>query len=283
METKIIIFWSAWTFLFVAFFVFVHSLMQKRKKYHSQPAEYTPPKNINPLLAGYLIDGHFHIRDYVAGYIYLIQQKAIDANKQKPKKAVFTGLDLERAQVLIEKIAQEEGYVERGLSRFLSSLLYGILFLFVVLGFLVYAWQRSVFVGGHFPISTSIIFFLSLPLALYLAYTIVQLSKLKLSEKGREAKNALLGFKKFLSTTEADRLEYFNKPQTDSEAFMEYLPYAIALGVDNHWNMKYAGFISKMPSWYSPESLRLPVLPDGMNDITDVIYKVQEIQKKSGL
>ncbi len=283
METKIIIFWSAWAFLFIVFFIYIQFLVYKRKKYHSQPTEYTPPKNINPLLAGYLIDGQFHIRDYIAGYVYLIQQKIINVDKQKPKKAVFTGLDLEQAQVLIEKIAQEEGYVERGLSRLVSSFLYGILFLLMLVGVLYYIWQVSVGIDDVYSMRIVYIFLISLPLSLYLARAIVRLSKLQLTEKGIKAKNVLLGFKKFLSIAEADRLNYFNKPQSQPEEFMEYLPYAIALGVDDNWNMKYAGLLHKIPSWYSPETIRLPVLPEAMTDITDVIYKVQETQKDNDL
>ena len=269
-------FWILWSFLFLLFFFFIFYLMQRRKYYHALPTEYEAPKNINPLLAGYLVDGQFNIRDYIAGFIYLIQQGVIDIDKQKPRKISFTGLDLERAHVAIEKIAHREGYTKPGLPKIVASLLYGMLFLFLLTALIFFIYQITVLTKGFHLSSDSYIFFLSFPFALYLAHALIFLSKMKLTKKGRDAKNALLGFKKFLELAEKDRLKYFNAPEAKPEVFMEYLPYAIALGVDENWNYKYGGLLSKKPSWYSPKFIRLPMLADDMHDILDLIYLMQD-------
>lgn len=273
---NISVFWLVWSILFISFFLFIMQLVYKRKKYHSQPTEFIPPENINPLLAGYLIDGQFNIRDYIAGFIYLIQQKVINIDKQKPKKAIFKGVDLDYAQVHIEEIAFQEGYVEKGLSPVKSTLIYGSLFALLTLGFIFYIKEITIGSRNLIFLNDSYIYLMSLAISIYLAYKIVGLSKMKLTEKGEKAKNALVGFKKFLLVAEADRLDYFNSPKSNPENFMEYLPYAIALGVDENWNYKYAGLLANVPSWYSPTLTVLPFLPEAMDSITDLIDLVQE-------
>ena len=271
-----LIFWIMWSVLFVLFSVYILFLVKKRRHYHSRPTEFTPPENINPLLAGYLIDGRFHIRDYIAGFIYLVQQGVIDVDKQKPKKARFDSTDIEYAHAYIENIAFDEGYIKKGLSFYQATFLYGTLFFFIAFGLIFYVQQITTGTQGFEFLNGLYIYLLSLPLSLYLAYKIIFLSKMKLTKKGLKAKNTLIGFKKFLNVAESDKLDYFNHPESEPDVFMEYLPYAIALGVDENWNYKYAGLLINPPSWYALKYIRLPILPDGMRDITDLIDVVQE-------
>lgn len=53
--------------------------------------------------------------------------------------------------------------------------------------------------------------------------------------RGRGVLNAIEGFAAFLTATEADRLDRMTAPQRTPELFERYLPYAIALGVENRW------------------------------------------------
>ncbi len=273
---NIYLFWIVWSIFFILFFIYILYLVRKRKHYYAHSTEFEPPKNIHPLLAGYLIDGKFNIRDYIAGFIYLVQQGFVDVDKQKPKKIILKGVDLEYAQDLIKDIAIQEAYMEKGLSFRKASFMYGILFLFVFVGFLFYVQQITNSSHSLHFLYDSYLFLGSLPVSTYLAYKIVYLAKPKLTEKGGKAKDSLLGFKKYLAVVEADRLEYFNSPKSKPDVFMEYLPYAIALGVDKNWNYKYAGLLHNPPSWYMPEYIQLPMLPEGMHSITDVIRMIQE-------
>ena len=50
----------------------------------------------------------------------------------------------------------------------------------------------------------------------------------------------IAGFQRYLSITEEDRLETLHPPEKTPELFERYLPYAIALGVENKWASKFA-------------------------------------------
>ncbi len=68
--------------------------------------------------------------------------------------------------------------------------------------------------------------------------------------KGYETLNYLKGFKLFLSVTEKERYKFFNAPEKSPEQFMEYLPYAIAFGVEKEWSKVFEGITIPNPSWY---------------------------------
>ncbi|MEY3783781.1 MAG: hypothetical protein RLZZ230_103 [Candidatus Parcubacteria bacterium] len=68
---------------------------------------------------------------------------------------------------------------------------------------------------------------------------------------GFEALNHLKGFKLFLSVTDKERFEFHNAPSLNPEKFMEYLPYAIALGVESQWAEIFKDVIIDSPQWYT--------------------------------
>ena len=65
------------------------------------------------------------------------------------------------------------------------------------------------------------------------------------------------GFKQYLSVAEEDRLEYLNPPKKTPELFEKFLPYAIALDVENSWAKKFTGVLAAagvgaaVASWYT--------------------------------
>lgn len=71
------------------------------------------------------------------------------------------------------------------------------------------------------------------------------------TQKGYEALNYLKGFKKFLSVTEKERYKFHNAPALSPQQFMEYLPYAIAFGVEKEWASVFKDIIIDSPDWYS--------------------------------
>jgi uncharacterized membrane protein len=58
--------------------------------------------------------------------------------------------------------------------------------------------------------------------------------------EGRRVLDHIAGFKQYLSITERDRLDRMTPPEDTPELFEKYLPYAIALGVENHWADRFA-------------------------------------------
>jgi len=80
--------------------------------------------------------------------------------------------------------------------------------------------------------------------------------------EGRKVLDHIAGFKQYLSITEADRLDRMTgAPQDTPELFEKYLPYAIALGVENHWANRFAAVLAAASArgqqgfgWYSGSS-----------------------------
>jgi uncharacterized membrane protein YgcG len=62
--------------------------------------------------------------------------------------------------------------------------------------------------------------------------------------EGRTVLDHIAGFKQYLSITEAERLDRMTAPRDTPEVFERYLPYAIALGVENRWAERFAGVLA---------------------------------------
>jgi uncharacterized membrane protein YgcG len=75
--------------------------------------------------------------------------------------------------------------------------------------------------------------------------------------KGRAIADHIEGFKMYLETAEQRLFEYFTPPEKTLELFEKYLPYAIALGVENSWAEKFESEMEKAiaegynPGYYS--------------------------------
>ncbi len=64
------------------------------------------------------------------------------------------------------------------------------------------------------------------------------------TKEGRAVLDRIAGFKQYLSITERERLDRMNPPEDTPELFERYLPYAIALGVENRWADRFAGVLA---------------------------------------
>ena len=75
---------------------------------------------------------------------------------------------------------------------------------------------------------------------------------------GRKLMNEIEGFKLFLSVTEKDRMNLLNPPERTPEMFEKFLPYALALDVEQRWSEQFASIFARMeaegrpyaPIWY---------------------------------
>ena len=78
------------------------------------------------------------------------------------------------------------------------------------------------------------------------------------TKEGRGVLDRIAGFKQYLSITEQERLDRMNPPRDTPEIFERFLPYAIALGVENRWADRFAGVLAAAAAqgrqgfaWYS--------------------------------
>jgi len=76
---------------------------------------------------------------------------------------------------------------------------------------------------------------------------------------GRKLMDKIEGFKMYLTIGEQDRLNNIKEPAKTPELFEKFLPYAIALDVENEWGEKFEAVLEKArlsgdgysPSWYA--------------------------------
>ena len=66
--------------------------------------------------------------------------------------------------------------------------------------------------------------------------------------RGTRELEKVLGFQEFLSRVEADRLDRMVKTP---QMFERFLPYAMALGVEENWAKAFEGIYNQPPDWYS--------------------------------
>ena len=83
------------------------------------------------------------------------------------------------------------------------------------------------------------------------------------TKEGRTVLDHVAGFKQYLSITERERLDRMTAPQDTPEIFEEYLPYAIALGIENRWANRFKDVLAAAQAqgqghqgfaWYSGSS-----------------------------
>lgn len=73
----------------------------------------------------------------------------------------------------------------------------------------------------------------------------------RMSEEGYAKWAEIEGFREFLQLTEANRMAMLDAPERKPEQFSEYLPYAIALGVEKKWAKQFEHLDVDVSNWYS--------------------------------
>jgi len=112
----------------------------------------------------------------------------------------------------------------------------------------------SLFFGSSFSIAVGVL------IGTYAVLNIWYAFKLKMhTNQGRKLYEQIEGFKMFLGTTESERMKMIGTPPTKTpELYEKYLPYAIALGVEEQWTEQFAPVFEKLaqeqrpyrPVWY---------------------------------
>jgi uncharacterized membrane protein len=65
------------------------------------------------------------------------------------------------------------------------------------------------------------------------------------SQKGIDTKVQILGFQEFINRVDSDRLK-----RMPPDTFEKFLPYAMALGIENRWAKAFQGIVQTPPNWY---------------------------------
>ena len=99
-----------------------------------------------------------------------------------------------------------------------------LVFMTVVLAVQSLRWQPLVVAALGLPIALSAYFWISAP-----------------TKEGRALLDRIAGFKQYLSITERERLDRMQAPRDTLQMFERWLPYAIALGVENRWADRFSG------------------------------------------
>lgn len=83
---------------------------------------------------------------------------------------------------------------------------------------------------------------------------------------GRKILDAIEGFRTFLTATEKDRLNMLNPPERTPALFEKFLPYALALGVEQQWAEQFSDVLAGAgvadtavgysPAWYSGTTMQ---------------------------
>ncbi len=122
-------------------------------------------------------------------------------------------------------------------------------FLFPLIGMMIaFGWMMSQMLTLSVPVIIILMAIVFLNIAFYEWMKAPTL-------RGRKIMDQIEGFTLFLKIAEKDRFEAMHPPEMTPALFEKYLPYAIALGVENAWGEKFektAREASKKPEEYQP-------------------------------
>ncbi len=254
-------------------------------------AQYEPYEKYLPMYTGVLFDGVLDPRDITAGILFLAEQGFIKIKKTEKKVLLFITVDdyeitllrpvsqmptqfLQKVSgllfslsdtppktVMLSNLASkrvENSSLIRSLNENLKQDL-------LKSGFNVASWPKfgwylifvPVVIFAIFAILETIesavvlLVFMFIPTIFLIVFTVLA----RRTRKGYEVLNHLQGFKLFLSVTDKERFNFHNAPEKSPELFMKYLPYAVALGVEEKWAKVFANITIPQPDWYEGGSL----------------------------
>ena len=162
-----------------------------------------------------------------------------DSGKEKKlndmKNKFYT--DMQKIKSDIYKEVTKKGYYSRNPNR----AKFGLLFVLSMLSFF-----GCFFLGGIFEN-------IYLGISIFISGVIMFIFSMFMSQrtiKGTKTLGQIQGFKRFLKVTEKERLKFHNPPDMIPGLFEKYLPYALALRVENKWAKNFENIYKKSPDWY---------------------------------
>jgi len=291
-------------------FIVMFLIWRKRGKDPKEPsvvvAQYEPPVGVKPSLVGALVKERVEFKDITAGVIYLAEQGFIKIKKLDKKW--FLSKDDYEIELIKNDISSLEKIEKRILELLFSESLNNkivkisdfkndISFRHKVNSIINDIYQEMTDKGFYEKNPNSIrAVYIVIPLlvvgllhgmlSMFLSPRLLIISAIisgivififgllmnKKTKLGTETRNYILGFKVFLSITEKDRLRFHNAPEKNPEKFMEFLPYAIALGVERKWGKQFEEMYIEKPSWYSSSVAGTFVAMDFVSGFSQSFY-----------
>lgn len=251
-------------------------------------AWYEPPQQLGPVILGTLIDKATDMRDVVAQIISLAQRGFISITRIEEKKLLlFTSVDYRftvvsdssRLSSVIDKkvlrlvFGSEQPEINSvALMSDLASRPSDVQVMIATIRELA---QAELVTQGYFELQknkwTRVVLQLLLMVVMYgsarlgsevtsIAYILIPIGFIssflvlapsnKRTQLGVDITQEVLGFKMFLSVTDKERFEFHDAPEKNPTQFMEFLPYAIAFGVEEKWAKQFEGVLIPNPGWY---------------------------------
>ena len=241
-------------------------------------AQYEPLEGMTPVQLGMLVDDDIDKKDISSELIHLANQGFIKIKYgddeeyilQKQKSAeeasnefdqkilnfVFNGQDEIKLSDIKKNASKNirKNNFKRGISESLVNAGYyaknprqvkGIYF---VIGFFV-------IFGSFFFFDSGLYSGLSLVISGIIIMLFANIMPAK-TKKGAKAKEHVLGFKQYLSVAEKERMKFHNAPEKKPETFENFLPYAMALGVEEQWADIFEDIYDQAPGWYEGRQSR---------------------------
>lgn len=197
--------------------------------------------------------GFLKIRYDKPGYAFLKTAKALDdASLKDDEKAILDGLFKKGAEVSITDLQVNKFYEAASEARKAVTKRILDLGLFDKNPVLV----RATYVGLGCVVWFLLIFFLmttpfGFAVAIMTGIIVIVFGWFmpRRTDKGVKILAEIKGFEWFLTVTEKDRLAFHNAPAKTPEEFMEFLPYAVALGLEKEWAKQFEGMEIPQPDW----------------------------------
>lgn len=113
----------------------------------------------------------------------------------------------------------------------------------------------AIIVGGRLSVAMIVVI-----VAMFLTVAFFGAIMRRPTLRGRKVLDEMLGFKDYLEVAEKDEMNLRNPPEKTPQLFEAYLPFALALGVEQAWAEKFASVLEAIrgpdgrgyqPSWYS--------------------------------
>lgn len=283
--------------LLIPLFYLFGSKLKSRKKIVAP--SFTPPKDLNPLVASYLLSkGRLRSKYITAEIIYLATQRFIDIEQKERKEYILRKTILEP---IIPHPSSEKlfdllfGSLDEISTKSKTSNLYGYgptiweqtRLEAVNNGFvdekktkkgLLLAFLGILSLGGA-PVALALMLVNgSIFAALSLFVTGISIFIISVfwdfrSEKGNDAYYELLGLKMYINTAEKHRIEFHNDPEKFRGVFESLLPYAILFGLEKKWMNEFKDLYTTPPDWYTGDmsTFNSMVLLNSVSNISSTI------------
>lgn len=260
---------------------------------------YNPPKNIYPLLAGYIyscnvkdkyvsaqiiqmaLDGYIKIKQEDKKNYTLVKNNVDLDTATDSVKTLLTGLfgnsesvntkkissDFYRTVISISGILSKEVLDKEYFSKKkenLKNILLAIGIVGTILSFILGPFLATIAATGWtvgLIVSSVIVIILSTRIDIR-------------SEKGNEIYYELEGLKLYIDTAEEKRIEFHNNPKKYSGVFEKLLPYAIIFGLEKKWMKEFEDIYIQQPDWYQGDisAFNTYVLINSISNISSNVH-----------